>query len=188
MMDATSRCHHDKALDLEGELADDEVLTYLQMISSDDLRPAPKPPVVLEVQEVDRSSPLIRRTTVGIGRAHRWPSQGWDDQRWETYLRRPHLRHWVAFIDGTPGGLLSLDVPPCGEVEVDTFGLLPDHIGQGIGSHFLTVGVRLAWSVAPAVSRVWLHTSSRDHSHALSNYERRGFRRYQLEESPTRQL
>lgn len=41
-----------QALDLEGELADNEVLTYLQMISPDDLRPAPKPPVVLEVQEV----------------------------------------------------------------------------------------------------------------------------------------
>jgi len=73
-------------------LADNEVLTYLQMISPDDLSPAPKPPVVLEVQELDRSSPLIRRMTVGIGRAHQWPSQGWDDQQWQAYLRRPHLR------------------------------------------------------------------------------------------------
>jgi GNAT superfamily N-acetyltransferase len=78
----------------------------------------------------------------------------------ESYLRGPHLRHWMAFIDGAPAGLLSLDVPPGGEVEVDTFGLLPDHTGQGIGSHFLTVGVRLAWAATPAVSRVWLHTSS----------------------------
>jgi hypothetical protein len=37
----------------------------------------------------------------------------------------------VAFIDGIPAGMLSLDVPPGGEVEVDTFGLLPDHISQG---------------------------------------------------------
>jgi len=169
-----------QALDLEGELADNEVLRYLQMLSPDSLRPAPRSQAALEVQEVDRSSPLIRRTTVGIGRPHQWPSQSWDDQQWQAYLRRPHLRHWVAFIDGAPAGMLSLDVPTGGEVEVDTFGLLPDHIGQGIGGHFLTVGVRLAWSVAPAVSRVWLHTSSRDHRHAVSNYEGRGFRRYQL--------
>ena len=32
--------HHDEGLDLEGELADDEVLTYLQMLSPDDLCPA----------------------------------------------------------------------------------------------------------------------------------------------------
>ena len=43
-------------------------------------------------------------------------SQGWDDQRWQTYLRRPHVRHWAAVIDGTPAGLLSLDVPQGGDV------------------------------------------------------------------------
>ena len=86
MMNAPSRCYQDKALDLEGELADSEVLTYLQMISPDGLRPAPRSRAALEVQEVDRSSPLIRRTTVGIGRPHQWPSQGWGDQQWQTYL------------------------------------------------------------------------------------------------------
>jgi len=166
-------------------LADNEVLTYLQMLSPDDLRPALKPSAVLEVQELDQRSPLIRGATLSVGRPHQWPSQWWDDQQWQTYLRREHLRHWVALIHGVPAGLLSLDVPPGGDVEVDTFGLLPEHIGQGIGGHFLTVGVRLAWTVAPQVSRVWLHTSSRDHGHALPNYEQRGFRRYQLEERPT---
>jgi GNAT superfamily N-acetyltransferase len=71
-------------------------------------------------------------------------------------------------------------VPPRGEVEVETFGLLPDHSGQGIGGHFRTGGVRLAWTVAPAVSRVWLHTTSRDHCHALADYEGCGFRRCQV--------
>lgn len=77
-------------------MADNEVLTYLQMLSPDDFRPAPKPPTMLEVQELDQWSPLIRRTTADIGRAHHWPSQGWDDRQWQTYLRREHLRHWVA--------------------------------------------------------------------------------------------
>ena len=165
-------------------MADDELLTYLQMLTPDDLCPALRPAVVIEVEELDRWSPLIRGTTLSVGRPYRWPSQWWDDKQWQTYLRREHLRHWVALVHGVPAGLLSLDVPPGGDVEVDTFGLLPEHIGQGIGGHFLTVGVRLAWTVAPQVSRVWLHTSSRDHDHALPNYERRGFRRYQLEESP----
>lgn len=178
------RSHDDESFDLEGELADDDARTYLQMLSPDDLRPAPGPPAVLEVQELDPWSHVVRDITLGIGRAHQWPSQRWDDQQWKTYLRGPHLRHWVALIDGSPAGLLSLDMPPGGEVEIDTFGLLPEHIGQGIGGHFLTVGVRLAWSVAPQVSRVWLHTSSYDHSHALPNYERRGFCRYQVTKNP----
>jgi GNAT superfamily N-acetyltransferase len=157
-------------------------LTYVHMLAPGDLRPAPLPSAVLGVQELDQGSPLIRSTTLGVGRAHQWPSQRWDDQQWQTYLMGPYLRHWLARVDGAPAGLLSLNVPPGGEVEVDAFGLLPDHIGQGIGGHFLTVGVRLAWTIAPEVSRVWLHTSSRDHSHALPNYERRGFRRCRAEE------
>ena len=72
-------------------------------------------------------------------------------------------------------------MPPSGEVEVETFGLLPDHIGQGTGSYFLTVGIRRACTVAPAVSRVWFHISSHDHCHALANYKGRGFLRYQVQ-------
>jgi GNAT superfamily N-acetyltransferase len=156
-------------------VADDEVQTTLQMFSPDDLRPARVPEAVLEVQPLDRWSPVVQEMTLAIGFAHQWPSQRWDDQQWETYLKRGHLRHWVALVHGAPAGLLSLDASPTGEVEIDTFGLLPDHIGHGLGGHFLTLGVRLAWSVGPAVSRVWLHTSSRDHPHALTNYECRGF-------------
>jgi GNAT superfamily N-acetyltransferase len=151
------------------------------MLSSADLHPARCPAAVLDVQELDRWSPLVRDLTLGIGRAHQWPSQRWGARQWQNYLARPHLRHWVCLVHGSPAGLLSLDVPPGEVVEVDTFGLLPGHIGQGMGGHFLTVGVRLAWSAAPQVSRVWLHTSSRDHPNALRNYERRGFRHYEVE-------
>jgi GNAT superfamily N-acetyltransferase len=164
-------------------VADVDVQTFLQMLSPDDLRPASGTASGLEVRELDRCSPLIREVTLGIGRAHQWPSQRWDEQRWQTYLNGPDLRHWVAAVDGAPAGLLSLDAPPGGDVELDTFGLLPDHIGRGIGGQFLTIGVRLAWTLDPHTQRVWLHTSSRDHSHALPNYERRGFHRYQVEEA-----
>ena len=136
------------------------MLTYLQMLSPDELRPAPVPAVALGLVGQDRSSPLIRSATVGIGQAHHWPSQRWNDAQWRAYLDRPHLRHWIAVVDGHPAGLLSLDVPPGGEVEIETFGLLPTHVGRGIGGHFLTLGVLLAWDAAPSVSRVWLHTSA----------------------------
>lgn len=155
------------------------VKTYLQMCSAEDLRPASTPVVTVEVQELAPGSPLIRSTTLGIGRDHQWPSLDWDDRQWRTYLKRPHLRHWIARIQGAPAGLLSLDVPTGGAVEIDTFGLQPGYVGQGIGGHFLTVGVRLAWTLSANVQRVWLHTSSLDHPNALPNYERRGFCRYQ---------
>ena len=46
---------------------------------------------------------------------------------------------------------------PGGEVEIKTFGLLPE------------------------VTRVWLHTQTSDHPHALSNYHGRGFRTFKTE-------
>jgi hypothetical protein len=111
-------------------VADNEALTYLQMISPGELRPAPVPAVPLEMIELDRYSPLIRSTTLSIGRAHHWPSQSWGEEQWQAYLDRPDLRHWVAVLDGEPVGLPSLDVPPGGNVEIDTFGLLPNHVAR----------------------------------------------------------
>lgn len=160
-------------------MAEDEVLTYLQMLSREELLPAKPSAIPLHLIEQDRYSPLIRSTTMGIGAAHWWPSQRWDDVQWHEYLSRPHLRHWLALVDNAPAGLLSLNAVPRGEVEIDTFGLLPAQLGRGLGGHFLTVAVQLAWDVSPSVSRMWLHASSRDHPTAPHNYERRGFRRYQ---------
>jgi GNAT superfamily N-acetyltransferase len=70
-------------------------------------------------------------------------------------------------------------------VEIVVFGLVPEFVGRGFGSHLLTVGTRLAWAAehpdtAPT-RRVWLHTSSRDHPNARPNYERRGFRAFRTE-------
>ena len=53
------------------------------------------------------------------------------------------------------------------------FGLLPAFTGQGLGKFMLTAAVERAW--ARGANRVWLHTSSLDHSSALSNYLARGF-------------
>lgn len=161
-----------------------EVLTYLQMISPDELRPASVPAEALNIIQLDRYSPLIRDTTLSIGRAHTWPSQSWGEGQWQAYLDRPYLRHWAALLDDEPVGLLSLDVPPGGDVELDTFGLLPDYVGRGLGGHFLTLGTRLAWDAAAPGFRVWLHTSDRDHPAALQNYRRRGFREYEVGPGP----
>lgn len=156
-----------------------EQLTYLHMLSLADLRPAHAPAVDFYLVEQEPGAPSIRQLTLAIGAGYDWPSQRWDDARWSSYLDRPTLRHWAAMVGGEPAGLLSLDLPPAGDVEIDTFGLLPPYVGRGIGGHFLTEGARLAWDVAPIARRIWLHTSSRDHPHALSNYEARGFRRFE---------
>lgn len=45
---------------------------------------------------------------------------------------------------------------------------------QEFGGHLLTLATRLAWDI-DGVDRVWLHTPSLDHPHALSTNRSRGF-------------
>jgi GNAT superfamily N-acetyltransferase len=65
-------------------------------------------------------------------------------------------------------------------VGIVVFGLVPTFTGKGYGAEFLIRATELAWQLRTdkPTRRVWLQTSSLDHPHALSNYERRGFRRF----------
>lgn len=79
-------------------------------------------------------------------------------------------------VDAEPAGLVTLLTDPSGDVEVGTFGLVPDRHGQGLGGAALTLAVELAWSAVPGGAlRVWLDTNNFDHPSALPNYLKRGF-------------
>ena len=155
------------------------VVTYLEMTTADQLRPAAPAPLELR-PETDAS--LIRPLHDRIALPHGWSGLQWSDQRWGEELARPFLRYWVASVEGEAVGLLALDAPPDGNYEIDIFGLVPERVGQGLGGYFLSLAVRLAWDLG--ARRVWLHTSSFDHPNAMHNYERRGFRSYRSEKRP----
>ncbi len=92
-------------------------------------------------------------------------------------MHRDDLRHWTAHRNGEVAGLASLRFG-ASEAEIDTFGLLPAFVGRGLGGTFLAAVVATAFAEHAAARRVWLHTSSDDHPHALRNYQARGFRLY----------
>jgi hypothetical protein len=89
--------------------------------------------------------------------------------------RHPARMFWLLSLDGEPVGMAAYDVRPGEEVEIETFGLLPEFTGKNLGGYALTLTIERAWRLAPSVRRVWLHTSSLDHPHALPNYHRRDF-------------
>lgn len=126
--------------------------------------------------------PLIRATHDRIAAPHHWSSLQWNVDRWQELLSRPGVRTWIARVGTDVLGLVQLEARPEGEVEIIKFGLVPEFVGRGYGGHLLTVTIRLAWDTDPVdsapISRVWLHTSSFDHPHALVNYRRRGFRQF----------
>jgi ribosomal protein S18 acetylase RimI-like enzyme len=134
---------------------------------------APSPDIV--VDRVDACPPALwRRLYADVGRDYHWVDRlGWTDDDITRYLADPALELWVVRAKGETAGYFELRRHDDGAVEIAYFGLLPAFTGQGIGKFMLTKAVERAWALG--ASRVWLHTSSLDHTSALSNYLARGF-------------
>ncbi len=157
-------------------------MTYVHMTTREQFLPADPVPG-LTLTPLDRDSPLVVDVQARIGAPHGWQSAVRTGDEWALWFaRHPDRAFWLLAFDGEPAGLLACDVHPGDEVEIDTFGLVPEFVGRGLGGYALTLAVRQAWDLTPTVTRVWLHTSSVDHPAALPNYHRRGFSTFKTEE------
>lgn len=158
-----------------------EIVTYVEMTAADQLNPGAAVPG-LALESLDRGSPLVVDLQSRIGAPYGWQSARRSEHQWVAWLAQHPARAFsLLSLNGEPVGTAAYDVHPGEEVEIETFGLLPEFTGKGLGGYALTLTVRRAWRLTPAVRRVWLHTSSLDHPHALPNYHRRGFHTYKTE-------
>jgi RimJ/RimL family protein N-acetyltransferase len=151
------------------------------MTARDQLHPA-DPVQGLTFEPLDRNAPLVVDVQVRIGALLGWKCASRTREEWDAWsAQHPDRMFWLLSLDGVPAGMVAYDLHPGGEVEIETFGLVPEFIGKGLGGYALTLGVQRAWSLVPGVRRIWLHTSSLDHPGALPNYHRRGFRTFKTE-------
>jgi GNAT superfamily N-acetyltransferase len=149
---------------------------YLEMTDPGELRPA-RPVDGFEVRRLEPPDPeTARRLYDEVGARWQWTDRlEWDPERWRAHLVQPGVDTWLGLLDGEPAGYAEL-VREGDEVEVASFGLLPDFPGRGLGGALLAAVTSDAWE--RGARRVWLHTCSLDSDAALPSYERRGFRRY----------
>ncbi|MEV6647408.1 GNAT family N-acetyltransferase [Amycolatopsis sp. NPDC051371] len=153
----------------------EEIVTQLEMTAAEQLNPAPVVDgVALEATE---AGPVIRDLHVRIGAPYRWPSASRTDEDWESWLAEPERQYRLIEYRGDVAGAADVEPGQGGDVEITTFGLLPEFVGKGLGGYALTLVVADAWTL-PGARRVWLHTSTLDHPNALPNYLRRGFRSF----------
>ncbi|GII66225.1 N-acetyltransferase [Sphaerisporangium krabiense] len=154
------------------------------MTSLDDLRPSP-PVAGLRLERVAADSPLIPDVLARIGAPHGWRSASRTPPEWAEWLSHPWRQYWLIMEGARVAGITDIEPHPGGDVEITTFGLLPEFVGKGLGGYALTLAIAQAWRTEPleagAVRRVWLHTSTKDHPNALPNYTRRGLRPYRTE-------
>ncbi|MGW6279282.1 GNAT family N-acetyltransferase [Kribbella sp. NPDC055071] len=145
----------------------------LEMTSPSQLIPARPAPLVLD--EVHNAA-LVRSLYQRM-----FPSPGgrsaWSVDQWAEELSLPGIRTWTVRLEDNSSaiGFAELSPEPTGGVGIVVFGLVPEVRSKGYGGAFLTLITQTAWRLNSPTTRVWLQTSTRDHPHALPNYQSRGF-------------
>ena len=158
------------------------VRTYLHLTDPGQFRPAFGAFPGLVVEHVAEPTPALYRTCYrSVGEAYHWRDRwNWSDAEIQAHLSQPEISIHVAVQRGWFAGWYELRrVTENNSVEIAYFGLAPSAIGIGLGKHVLSCAVRDAWALGP--SRVWVHTCTLDHPHALPNYQARGFIVYRTE-------
>ncbi|NUW31961.1 GNAT family N-acetyltransferase [Nonomuraea sp. SMC257] len=160
------------------------MITYLEMTSPDQLVPG-REVTGLALERVERDRPDLPAVQTRIGAPYGWRAARLSAEEWERKLATDPFDYYLIRHEGEIAGMLAVHPQDGGDVEIETFGLVPEFVGKGLGGHALTLCVRQAWATTPRdggpARRVWLHTSSDDNPAALPNYRARGFRPYRTE-------
>ncbi len=156
---------------------------YLELRADQETPPADPWPDGFSLTREEAPAPaLCRMLYRDVGEAYAWVDRSpWTDEEWAAYVAQPDLTFWVLRARDDPAGYFELKREADGHsVEIAYFGLRPAYVGRGLGSRLLAAAVREARALG--ASRVWLHTCTKDHPHALANYQARGFRVFKVED------
>jgi GNAT superfamily N-acetyltransferase len=156
--------------------------TYLELTDRHALRRGRKPDVDAVIARRDPCPPEFwSHLYVTVGGAYRWLDRlPWTNEQIQSYLKDPAVSLWVMTVGDEIAGYYELHLEPDDSFEIVYFGLMPAFTGRGLGGFMLVDAAERAWSLG--ARRVWLHTCTFDHPHAIQNYLDRGFRVFKTEQ------
>ena len=116
-----------------------------------------------------------------IGKEHRWTDRlVWTDKQWIEYISNQKVKTYILKKANDLAGYFELIIhEEKKETEIAYLGLLKEYQNKKLGSFLLTSAIKN--SFLDDTKRVWVHTCSFDHKHALNNYISRGMRIYKTE-------
>ena len=117
-----------------------------------------------------------------IGIDHYWRDRLlWSDKEWSKYVSNRNLETHILKKDDNLVGYYEQEYhPESNEVELINMGILKEYRGLKLGSFLLNPAVASSSRKNP--TRMWVHTCSLDHKHALKNYTSKGFEIFKQEE------
>lgn len=90
-----------------------------------------------------------------------------------TNLAHPDVTFYTLMRDGWPAGFFILDSREPGICDLAYFGLVPEVIGQGLGTYLLHTAIHAGWDRNP--EKMTVNTCTLDHPRALGLYQKAGF-------------
>ena len=154
---------------------------YLEIFSINDLRETKKLSKNYSIKLLDPTNFQLNKFFYkNIGKSHQWVDRLiWTDQDWINYVSNKNVKTYILKEKNELAGYFELNLHK-DEVEIAYLGLLKEYHNQKLGSILLSSAIKNSFSVGN-LKRVWVHTCSLDHKHALKNYLSRGMKIFKKE-------
>ena len=155
---------------------------YLEIRSINELVEENKPNENLILEKVDPPDFQLNKFFYKeIGKNHRWTDRLiWNDKNWINYINNSSV---VTYILKNKEDLVGYFEQNFNneklECEIAYFGILEEYFGKKLGGYLLSEAIKKSFEKNS--KRVWVHTCSLDHKHALSNYISRGMKIFQTD-------
>ena len=155
---------------------------YLEINSTIDLNEKIKPIDDLIVSLIDSTDFQLNKFFYKeIGKEHRWVDRlSWSNNQWIKYVNDPKVKTFILRkgddLVGYYEQIFSEDKSEC---EIAYFGILKEYFGKKFGGYLLSDAIKKSFDYG--AKRVWVHTCSLDHKHALKNYLSRGMKIFKSE-------
>jgi GNAT superfamily N-acetyltransferase len=159
------------------------VTTYLHMTDPSDFHSVQIDDPLVQILSMNNADVAFYRFLYSeVGREYRWRDRLIiSEQELLDAISKPGVLIHVLYVHGVPAGYVEL-AQTGDSTEVAYFGLRPAFHGNGYGKHLLSYGISQAW--ATGTKHIWVHTCNLDGPYALSNYLKRGFKVYEVQETP----
>ena len=155
---------------------------YLEINSIQNLSEVFKPSNNLNIKLIEKPNFQLNKFFYKeIGKKHRWIDRlSWTEKNWIKYVTSPDVKTYVLKEDLNLAGYFEQIFHNENEdCEIAYFGILEEFIGKKYGGYLLTEAIKRSFNFG--VNRVWVHTCSLDHRHALKNYKSRGMKIFKTE-------
>ena len=155
---------------------------YLEIKSINELIEVKKPLENLHLEKVlPADFQLNKYFYKEIGKKYRWIDRlTWNDKNWTDYLNTLGVVTYILKSNEDLVGYFEQNIYlQKRECEIAYFGILEEYIGKKIGAYLLSEAIKKSFETG--LKRIWVHTCSLDHKHALDNYLSRGMKVFKSE-------